>query len=219
MSGHYYFATATAPPFNPSYVETPPNNSVLSHLTERNTVWKSIQGTAKAAKLVEIWAAMEPCIRKCVIAKLDPGGLLQNYQTIYMQCRCIVEKNMRLQKFQNIPPCAFSEAVHAYVMSNQAFYNNKTWRFVSAFFEYTCMEIAAEQALAEQRAGDWVQRGRWPAASSANGSWWAWAAQRRGELNHGELLQQTHAKVHDTHEKLDDILNQLREILENRQNS
>jgi hypothetical protein len=102
-------------------------------------------------------------------------------------------------------------------MSNQTFYNNKTWRLVSAFFEYTCMEIAAEQALAEQRAGDWVQRGRLPAASSANGSWWPWAAQRRGELNHGELLQQTHAKVHDTDSKLDAVLDHLREILEQRQ--
>jgi hypothetical protein len=148
------------------------------------------------------------------LARLDPDGmqLLQNYQDIYKECHCIVVKNMKIIK--NVPPCAFSEAVHAYVMHTKSFYQNKTWRLVSAFFEYTCMEIAAQQALAEKRAAAWVEHAVWP--KDHRNLWNAFfgqhasAPQYNGATDH---LTQVHEKVHETNKTAQDILAKLEDVL------
>jgi len=205
------------------------SSSTPSYMERCNTAWKMLESDKKARILLKIWEEMEPCVKRCILARLDVRGpmLLQNYQVIHEECHNIVMKNLR--KFESVPPCAFSEAVHSYLMRDFKLYNNKTWRVISAFFEYTCMEITAELALAGGKAAAGTSQSESPAANGSGYGLWGWSKTAspsspgwNDDGQHGnaypmdpkQAVMQVHGKVHETHENTEDILKKLEKVLQ-----
>ena len=179
---------------------------------EQDGEWnRRLFDTEKSAKLSKLFEDMLPCIKKCMLYQFGtPQEMASNYCRLYSNCLCIIMKHMRQNP--DMPPSAFSAAVHSQVMQRN-WHVDARWRVVCAVFEYTCMEIAGilKQREDEQAAVKEVLHGREASndedtkTNQAARIVYSWLHPDE----HHRIISETHLKVHDTHSKVDELMQKI----------
>ena len=172
----------------------------------------TMYSTEKAQQLMNVFEDMKPCILKCMLNRF--GNVMEmaaNYVYLYNECCSIICKNMI--KHPTYPPSMFSSAVHVYI-THQGLFSDPRWRVISAVFEYTSMEFSAKlkERDAQKSREDYMKKAA-QAAPESNSvrQWWS---QLAGDKHPHVVLQETHAQVHASEEKLKMILAMLEKVLD-----
>ena len=163
--------------------------------------------TAEAAKMMTLFLAMKPCIEKCMISRFGTvEEMAMHYPILHEECTSIILKNM--QSDPTCTPGMCSSAVHSYVM-HQNLYCNALWRVVSALFEYTSMELEAAITVRKQ-----AEASQSSAHISPHNAWAWWGGGRADDKMHPhEFIQQTHATVHESQQRLEQLEDKIDKIL------
>ena len=182
----------------------------LPTLTNEQEWNSTLYPPEKAKQLMEVFQEMQPCIMKCMLYRFGNAmEMAANYLYLYNECCNVICKNMI--KHPNYPASMFSSAVHVYV-TQQGLFSDPRWRVISAVFEYTSMEISAKLKERDMQKKETMKKMPQPAPDSKHTTMWEWMQQGSGR-HPGIVLQETHAKVHESEEKLQQILAMLENLV------